>query len=102
VLIIDYFSVHNFSRSLDKIIHLAYPQQLVGCFELFGAAFFLCESLHKLVVHLLRLFINIGKVFVEFAFGEKIGVENRATSYDIAKVLLSPQPDWSVILLRKR
>lgn len=97
-LSVNYFGIYNLSRSLGSIIHLAHPQHLVGCFELFGAAFFLCESLYKIVVHLLRPFINIGKIFVQLAFSEQVGVENRATSFYIAKVLLSPQADRTAIL----
>ena len=98
VLVIDYFNVDNLSRSLNSIIHLAYPQHLVSYFELFSAAFLPCESLYKFIVHLLRLFINIGKILVELAFCEQIGIENGAASFDIAKMLLSPQTDWSLIL----
>ena len=48
------------------------------------------------------LFINVSKVFIQFAFSEQVGVENRAASLDIAKVLLSPQADWSLILFGQR
>lgn len=74
MLAIDYFSVHNFSCSLDGVIHLANQQHLIGGFELFGAAFFFGERLHEFVVYLLRLFVNVGKVFVQFAFCEHIGI----------------------------
>jgi hypothetical protein len=48
VLVIDYFSVHNFSRSLSGVMHL------------------------------LRLFIDVGMLFVRFAFNEQVCIENFA------------------------
>ena len=98
VLVIDYFYIDNFPCPLSCVISLAYPKHLIGRFELLRAAFFFGERLHKLAVHLLRLFINVGKVFVQLAFREQVSVQNRAATLDIAKVLLPPQADWSAIL----
>ena len=56
------------------------------------AAFFFGERLYKLIIHFLRLFIYVGKVFVQLAFSEQVGIENRAAVFDIVKVLLSLKP----------
>ena len=48
----------------------------------------------------LSLSINIRKIDVQFAACQQIGVEYFAVIFQIAKMTLSPYPDWLLIFLR--
>ena len=65
-LIINYFFVYYLHCSIADIIHLLYPQHLIFRFEFFRYIFFLGKLFYQPKKHILCLFVNIGKVAVQF------------------------------------
>ena len=50
--------------------------------------------------HFLSLIINISKVDVQFAACQQVGVKHFAVIFQIAKMPLTPYPDWFLFFLR--
>lgn len=119
------YLLNNGYRGKIKLIYIDPPfatvsnfvnknQELAYCDPLNGGAY--VEFLRERIIVMNELLSDDGSIYIhldnnmaftiklvmdeifELAFSEQVGVEYRAASFDIAKVLVSPQADWSVIL----
>ena len=70
-LLIDNIGIYNFSCSCLYLIHSTNPQHRVFYFKLFGHALLVSHLLNQSKHHFRCLFVNIGKVIIQFAACEQ-------------------------------
>lgn len=83
------------------VVHLLYPQHLVGCFEFFGYIFFFGKFFYQPREHFLRLTVDIGKVAVQFSAGGQGRIGCPAMLLQVTPVALSPHADGLLLFFRQ-
>lgn len=88
----NHFCIHDFRCRFTQRIHLAYPFHRLLGFELFCYTFTLYHLLHQPKKHIFRLFVNVGKITVQFAACKQIRVKHLPVLPDIPQMPLSQYP----------
>lgn len=99
-LSIDQICIHNFNGTVANVVHALYPEQLILRFELFRYDVFLAKLLDQTRIHFFRKFVDIGEMSVEFALSQEVVIEDPVVFFEVASAALSPDADWSVVVLR--
>lgn len=87
-LIIDQFTIDYFHCSIPDTVHTLHPQHLILCFELFCHALTLCHLLCQQEHLLRRLFVDVGKICIQSAAGQKLRVQGFSFRRDVPQVPL--------------
>jgi len=92
--------IYDFHCPVTDVVHPLHPQHLILCFELFCDALTLGYLLYQQEHFFLSLFIDVGKVGIQSAAGQKLRVQGFSLRLDVPQVPSSPNADRSFILGR--
>ena len=99
--IINQITIYNISRRCSNGIHPLHPFNLIFRFQLFRNTIPFRHLFYKQVEHFFHIFVQIGKIAIQFAACQQIGLKHSSVLLDIAQAPLSPNTDWSGIFLRQ-
>ena len=92
-LCVNQLMVYDLHDPVPNVVHTLHPQHLILRLELFCHTLPLCHLLCQQEYLLRCLFVDVGKVGVQPAAGQKLRVQGFSLRFDVPQVPLPQYPD---------